>query len=56
MAGVSEQSGIPSVDIGPVGRIAAELLSHSTWSREQLLAYQQERLTMFLRPAVTHSS
>jgi phenylacetate-CoA ligase len=55
MAGVSEQSGIPTVDIGTVDRIAEELLGHSTWSPEQLLAYQQEQLKIFLWRAATRS-
>ena len=55
MAAVSKQPGVPTVDLALAGRIAAELLSHGTWSREQLLTYQQERLKAFLRRAVASS-
>ena len=55
MAGISQQSSVPTVDLEQVGRIAADLIDHGTWSREQLLAYQQERLQLLLRRAVTHS-
>lgn len=55
MASVSGPSDVPTVDLALAGRIAAELLHHGNWSREQLLAYQQERLKAFLRRAVASS-
>jgi phenylacetate-coenzyme A ligase PaaK-like adenylate-forming protein len=35
--------------------LAAELLTHDSWSREQLLAHQRDRLRALLRLAVEHS-
>jgi phenylacetate-coenzyme A ligase PaaK-like adenylate-forming protein len=55
MVEVSKQPEVPTVDIATAARIAVELLSHSSWTREQLLAYQQERLKAFLRRAIAHS-
>lgn len=55
MASVSQQSGVPTVDLKQAGRIAAELIDHGTWSREQLLTYQRERLKLFLQRAVARS-
>jgi phenylacetate-coenzyme A ligase PaaK-like adenylate-forming protein len=46
---------VPTVDLALAGRTAAELLSHSTWSREQLLSYQQDRLKAFLRRVAASS-
>lgn len=34
---------------------AAELLAHDRWSRDELLAYQRDRLSALLRHAVEHS-
>lgn len=56
MAGTSEQSGIPTVDLALAQRIAADLLDHDTWPRDKLLAYQQEKLKAFLQRAVANSS
>ena len=55
MVGGSQQSGVPTVDLTLAGRVAAELISHGTWSRDQLIARQQERLKVFLRRAARHS-
>ena len=55
MAGVPQQPGIPTVDPALAGRIAADLLSHGTWSRAQLLADRQKILKAFLRRAATSS-
>jgi phenylacetate-coenzyme A ligase PaaK-like adenylate-forming protein len=51
----SQQSKTPTVDLATVGRIAAELMSHDTWTRAQLLQHQAEGLKALLRHAATHS-
>jgi phenylacetate-coenzyme A ligase PaaK-like adenylate-forming protein len=56
MAQNSQQSGIPTVDAALAGRIATELVSHGTWTRDRLLAHQGERLNVLLRHAATHSA
>src|SRR5688572_26013408 len=51
----SQQSNVPTVDLAIAGRIANELIGHGTWTRDQLLAHQNEQLSAFLRRAATHS-
>lgn len=55
MVGGSQQSSVPTVDLAIAGRIANELIGHGTWAPDQLLAYQEEQLNVFLRRAATHS-
>jgi phenylacetate-CoA ligase len=46
----------PSADLlQRVGDLLSELLSHDSWSRDRLLAYQAERLRAILEHAVGHS-
>ena len=51
----SQQSGVPTVDLAVAGRIANELIGHGTWTRDKLLAHQNEQLSAFLRRAANHS-
>lgn len=55
MVGGPQQSSVPTVNLAIAGRIANELVGHGTWTRDQLLAHQDERLNVFLRRAATHS-
>jgi len=55
MVGGSQKSSVPTVDLAIAGSIANELVGHGTWTRDQLLAHQQEQLNVFLRHAATHS-
>ena len=52
----SAQSGLTTLDFDLVSQHAAELLEHTTWSRRQLVDYQQKRLKSALQAAVDASS
>jgi phenylacetate-CoA ligase len=51
----AQHSSVPTVDLALAGRIANELIGHGAWTRDQLLAHQEEQLTVLLRDAVAHS-
>lgn len=55
MVQVSLQASTPTVDFALTSRIAAELVSHDTWTREGLLAHQDKMLMALLRHAATNS-
>ena len=55
MVGGSQHSSVPTVDLAVAGRIANELIGHGAWTRDQLLAHQEEQLKVLLRGAATHS-
>ena len=46
---------VPTIDPAIAGRIADELTSHGAWTRDHLLAHQQDQLAAFLQRAATHS-
>lgn len=55
MAHVSLQNSTSTVDFALVISIAAELVSHDTWTCERLLVLQDQRLQALLRHAAIHS-
>lgn len=55
MVGGSLHSSVPTVDLAIAGRLANELVGHGAWTRDQLLAHQEEQLNALLRHAATRS-